>query len=388
MRKAAAPVLVLIALLAIVGTAVSTFAQSAMVDPFTTHTAHPDFIILKRGVTPNVGGGYSASQLRTAYGLAALKNKSTGITVAIIDACGNPHAQADLNQYDAAFGLPATTIKIVTPQGPPCSDPQGWGVETDLDIQMVHAMAPKASIVLEAAKSASFTNLDNAAKDAYTKQGAKVVSMSFGGGEFSGQTGAGGDGIFSAGNNQGVSFTASSGDSGCGAQYPAASPFVTSVGGTSLRTQPNGTYVSESAWSGSGGGLSAIEPRPAYQNGFNSNTKRAIPDVAMVADPNTGVAAYDSDLGGFFIVGGTSVAAPMWAGVLALADQKRATSMKNADNELYNVASNGSKYATDYHDITTGSSGGICKAHTGYDLVTGLGSAVANNLVPDLVTAP
>lgn len=389
MRKITASVLVLIALLAIAGSALSVFAQSATVDPFATHTAHPDFIVLRRGVSPNSGGGgYIPSQLRKAYGVATLKNKGKGVTVAIVDACGNSNVQADLNKYDATYHLPATTIKVVTPQGQPCSDPQGWGVETDLDVQMVHAMAPAATIVLEEAKSASFTNLDNAAKDAYTNQGATIVSMSFGGGEFSNETGSNGDGIFSAGNLRGVSFTASSGDSGCGAQYPAASPFVTSVGGTSLITQPDGTYVSESVWNGSGGGLSQFETRPSYQNGFNSNSKRGIPDVAMVADPNTGVEMYDSQIGGFLIVGGTSVAAPMWAGVLALANQKRASSMKNADVELYNVAGNASKYARDYHDVTIGSSGGNCNAGTGYDLVTGLGSAAANGLVPDLIAAP
>ncbi len=390
MRKITASVLVLVALIGVCGSAMAAFAQPASVDPFQVRTAHPDFIIL-RHPRPSSGGpaGFSPAQFRKAYGVDLLvKTKGKGITVAIIDACGNSHAQADLNKYDSTFGLPPTTIKIVTPQGTPCSDPGGWGIETDLDLQMVHAIAPKASIVLEAARTASFANLDNAAKDAYTNQGATVVSMSFGGGEFSGETGAKGDAIFSAGNTKGVSFTASSGDSGCGAQYPAASPFVTSVGGTTLTTQPDGAYTSETAWSGSGGGLSAFENRPSYQNGFNSNSKRSIPDVAMVADPNTGVAMYDTDQGGFIVVGGTSVAAPMWAGVLALANGKRVSTMKNADIELYHIAGNSSKYASDYHDITTGSAGGVCNAGKGYDLVTGLGSPAANDLVPDLITAP
>jgi subtilase family serine protease len=252
----------------------------------------------------------------------------------------------------------------------------------------VHAIAPQASIVLEAARSASFANLIAAVKDAYTNQGATVVSMSFGGSEFSGETGSTADGVFSNGNAKGVSFTASSGDSGCGTQYPATSPFVTSVGGTSLKVSSTGSYVSESAWNGSGGGLSAFESRPSYQNGFNSNSKRGIPDVAMVADPNTGVTIFDSDIGGFAVVGGTSVAAPMWAGVLALADAGRSSSMQNADNELYKVASSAAKYANDYHDVTTGSSGGSCNAGSGYGLVTGLGSPASNNLVPDLVAAP
>lgn len=389
MRKITASVLVLVAMLAVVGSAVAVFAKPA--DPNDAFTAHPDFIlkrVLGAAVPNSGGGGITPAQFRKAYGVSAFKDNGKGVTIAIVDACGNTGAQSDLNKYDSTYGLPATTIKVVQPQGTPCSDPGGWGVETDLDLQMAHAIAPAAKLVLEEAKSASGTNLFNAAKDAYTKRGATVVSMSFGGGEYSGETGSGADGIFSAGNAKGVSFTASSGDSGCGAQYPAASPFVTSVGGTSLTIKSDGTYVSESAWNGSGGGLSKFETRPTYQNGFNSNKQRGIPDIAMVADPNTGVSMYDAQVGGFIVVGGTSVAAPLWAGVLALADHGRTSSMKNADNELYSVAGNSSKYAKDYHDITNGGSGGNCTAGTGYDLVTGLGSPVSNSLVPDLIAAP
>ena len=388
MRKITASVLVLVAMLAVIGSATSLFAKNA--DPNAGVTEHPDFIIrsILGATVPNSGGGITPTQFRKAYGVSAFKDNGKGVTIAIVDACGNTGAQSDLNKYDSTYGLPAITIKVVKPEGPPCSDPNGWGVETDLDLQMAHAIAPKANLVLEEAASASGSNLFNAAKDAYTKQGATVVSMSFGGAEFSGETGANADGIFSTGNAKGVSFTASSGDSACGAQYPAASPFVTSVGGTSLKIKSNGTYVSESAWNGSGGGLSAFESRPSYQNGFNSNKQRGIPDVAMVADPNTGVSMYDAQVGGFLVVGGTSVAAPMWAGILALANHSRSSSMKNADKELYTVAGNSGKYAKDFHDITTGNSGGNCTAKKGYDLVTGLGSPVANALVPDLAAAP
>jgi subtilase family serine protease len=391
MRKTSVSVLVLLALLALVSVPLVVSAKGTAglsADPLATLYAHPDFIRKsKASISPNIAG-ISPTQFRKAYGISSVAQNGAGITIAIVDACGNPGAQADLNKYDTSFGLPAITIKVVKPQGTTCSDPNGWGVETDLDIQMAHAVAPGARIVLEAAKSASFANLIAAAKNAYTKQGATIVSMSFGGGEFSGETGTTADGVFSTGNAKGVSFTASSGDSGCGAQYPAASPFVTSVGGTSLTIQSNGTYVSESAWNGSGGGISAFESRPSYQNGFNGNSRRGIPDVAMVADPNTGVSMYDQQVGGFIVVGGTSVAAPLWAGVVALANSGRSGTMKNADNELYNVASNATKYATDYHDVITGSSGGSCTTGTGYDLVTGLGSPVSNNLVPDLITAP
>jgi subtilase family serine protease len=390
MRTITASVLVLVALLAVIGSAVSAFAKAPSVsaNPLVVY-AHTHFKVKAIRVKPfSAGAGFTPKQFDKAYGISALsKTKGKGITVAIIDACGNPNVQSDLNTYDLTYGLPATTVKVVTPEGTPCSDPQAWGVETDLDVQMVHAVAPKAHIVLEAAKSATLKDLLTAAQDAYTKQGASVVSMSFGGSEFSGETAANVDGIFSAGVNQGVTFTASSGDSGCGAQYPAASPFVVSVGGTSLKVDSNGSYVSESAWNGSGGGLSAFENRPSYQDGFNSDSKRGIPDVAMVADPNTGVSVYDTDTGGFIVIGGTSVAAPMWAGITVLADGKRVSHFQNADYVLYSMVGNSANYASDFHDVTTGSSGGNCAAGTGYDLVTGLGSPAAAGLIPGLVGA-
>jgi len=390
MRTITALVLVLVALLAVIGSAVSAFAKAPSVsaNPLVIY-AHTHFKVKAIRVKPfSAGAGFTPKQFDKAYGIAALsKTKGKGITVAIIDACGNPNVQSDLNTYDLTYGLPATTVKVVTPEGTPCSDPQAWGVETDLDVQMVHAVAPKAHIVLEAAKSASLKDLLTAVQDAYTKQGASVVSMSFGGSEFSGETAANVDGIFSAGVNKGVTFTASSGDSGCGAQYPAASPFVVSVGGTSLKVDSNGSYVSESAWNGSGGGLSAFENRPSYQDGFNSDSKRGIPDVAMVADPNTGVSVYDTDTGGFIVIGGTSVAAPMWAGITVLADGKRASHFQNADYELYSMVGNSANYASDFHDVTTGSSGGNCSTGPGYDLVTGLGSPAAAGLIPGLVGA-
>jgi subtilase family serine protease len=391
MRKASVFVPVLLVLFTMLSVPFAVSAKGTTgfsSDPLSTLYASPDFI--RKGnasISPDIAG-ISPTQFRKAYGISSVAQNGKGITIAIVDACGNTGAQSDLNKYDTTFGLPATTIRVVKPQGTTCSDPMGWGVETDLDVQMAHAVATGAKIVLEEAKSASFANLFGAVKDAYTKRGATIVSMSFGGGEFPGETGVGADGIFSTGNGKGVSFTASSGDSGCGAQYPAASPFVTSVGGTSLTIKSNGTFVSESAWSGSGGGISSFESRPSYQNGFNGSKQRGIPDVAMVANPNTGVIVYDKQVGGFVIVGGTSVAAPMWAGVLALTNSGRSSNMHNADNELYGVASSATKYAKDYHDVATGGSGGSCKAGKGYDLVTGLGSPVSNTLVPDLIAAP
>ncbi len=359
MRKISASLLVLIAILTVFGSAVSALARPAdTVDPFQTNLAYTHLVIKNLHAIANSGsGGFTPAQLRKAYGVDALVNtKGKGITVAIIDACGNPHAQADLDHYDSTYGLPATTIKVVTHGGTPCTPLDVWSVETDLDIQMVHAIAPKASIVLEVARGATLFNLDNAAKDAYTNQGATVVSMSFGGLEFPGEIGPNGDGIFTA------------------------------VGGTTLKTRPGGTYISESASPGSGGGLSKYESRPLYQDGFNSNAQRGIPDVAMIDSP--GVSMYDSDFGGFIVAAGTSVSAPLWAGVLVLANGKRSHTMMNANIELYSVAGHPVKYTSDYHDITTGRPNSSCKAASGYDLATGLGTPLANRLVPDLIAAP
>ncbi len=396
MRKLTASMLVVVALLAVCATAFTFLSaggrtKAALTDDFSGHTAKNPLHIHHFSHNSS-GGGLSPAQFRKAYGVDQLANNGAGITVAIVDAYGNPNAQTDLNAYDKAFGLPTGIVTTIYPQGKPATVDQGWALETDLDVQMVHAIAPQAKILLEAAKSPTNANLFNAVKDAYTKRGAKIISMSFGGNESPGETSANADGIFAAGNARGVSFIASSGDSGTGAQYPAASPYVTSVGGTSLNTQTNGRYVSETAWSGSGGGLSAYENAPGYQAGFNNNAKRGIPDVAMIADPATGVAVYDSfgynGQKGFIVLGGTSVAAPMFAGVLALVDQGRAHTLKNADSEIYATAK--THYATDFHDIVSGNNGAcgaICNAHAGYDYVTGLGSPVANKLVSDLIAA-
>ena len=395
MRKFTAPVLVSLALLAVCATAFSVLSRggttkAALVDNFSRQVAqHP---LRLRHFSPNSGSGLTPTQFRKAYGIDLLINNGAGVTVAVIDAYGNPKVQTDLNKYDQTYGLPNTTITTIYPQGNVGSVDEGWALETDLDVQMVHAIAPKANIVLEAARTPTDADLYAAVKDAYTKHGASVVSMSFGGSESASETGALGDGIFATGNAKGVSFTASSGDSGTGAQYPASSPYVTSVGGTTLKVRSDGSYMSETAWSGSGGGLSAYEKVPVYQIGINKSKQRGVPDVAMVADPNTGVNMYDSfgynGQKGFFILGGTSVAAPLFAGVLALVNQSRASTLKNANVEIYATAK--TQYHTDFHDILSGnngSCGSICNAHKGYDYVTGLGSPVVYKLVPALIAA-
>ncbi len=396
MRKITPSLLILVALIALCGTAVSAFArQPAPGQPFNEMVHHNARVYLQvqkwNAHSFHGGGGLTATKLRTAYGLNRLANQGSGVTVAVVDAFGNPNAQADLNKFSATFGLPSAPVRIVYPQGKPASFNQGWALESNLDIQMVHAMAPNANIVLEAARSATFADIMGAVKDAYTHRNASIVSMSFGGSEFPQETSAGADGILAAGSRAGVTFTVSSGDRGAGAQYPAASPFVTAVGGTTLHVNKNGAYLSETAWSGSGGGLSVFEKRPAYQRGFNGATGRGVPDVAMAANPKIGIVVFDSfgynGQSGFFSVGGTSASAPMFAGVLALSKQL-SRRIVNANSELYQLAH--IRYRADFRDITSGNNGTCgpeCQAGPGYDFVTGLGSPVANTLVPDIAAA-
>jgi subtilase family serine protease len=251
--------------------------------------------------------------------------------------------------------------------------------------------ARDATIMLAVASSARITDLV-AAIDAAVNAGATVVSMSWGGSEFSSEST-----YESHFTQNGVTFLASSGDNGAGPSWPAASPSVVSVGGTSLSVDSVGNRTStEVAWSGSGAGFSGYFSRPAYQNNWQSYSTRAFPDVSLVADPNTGVAVYNSTSyqgqKGWFQVGGTSASCPMWAAIIALANEQRvkATPSKptltGSDAALYAVAAGtgvaGSIDANFFFDITLGSNG--YSAGTGYDEVTGLGTPKAVKVVPGL----
>jgi subtilase family serine protease len=182
-----------------------------------------------------------------------------------------------------------------------------------------------------------------------------------------------------------VAFVASAGDDGAEALWPGTSPTVLSVGGTSLNLTNTGAYGSETAWSSSGGGLSSFEPEPSYQTGVQSTGWRSVPDVAYNADPNTGVAVYDSvpqdGQSGWVQMGGTSAGAPQWAALIAIADQGSALSHRvgidNAAAAIYALPS------SDFHDITQGSNGNA--ATVGYDQVTGRGTPIANLVIGDLV---
>ncbi|MCM2532975.1 S53 family peptidase [Neobacillus pocheonensis] len=349
--------------------------------------AHPPIHIKNNGATPTYLNGYTPAKIKKAYGLDQLTSTGYGQTIAIVDAYGSPTISNDLQVFNQQFGLSATSLTIAYPNGKPNKTDGGWALETALDVEWAHAIAPQAKILLVVAKSASISNLFSAV-DYATSQGAQVVSNSWGGSEFSGE--ASYDSHFQ---HKGVVYVASSGDNGSGMSWPASSPNVLSVGGTNLQLDSTGTYLGESAWSGSGGGTSTYETRPSYEDLWQTvvGTHRGSPDVSWNADPNTGVAVYDSTIDsgqkGWFQVGGTSFGAPCWSAMIALADQGRTSPLTslNTISQLYVIAgtTNSTGYSTNYHDILAGGNGGY-SSQAGYDLVTGIGSPKADSLIPAL----
>ena len=326
-------------------------------------SAHPLMHVRPMAATPSPNA-LTPTQIRSAYGLPSAGG--AGTTIAIVDAYDDPNVLNDLNVFSTQYGLlpisfvehkMATTISVDT----------GWALETSLDVQWAHAIAPNATILLVEARSNSLSDLLAAVSYATSQPNVVAVSMSWGGSEFSTETLY--DSYFSS---SGITFFASSGDSGAGVIWPSSSPNVVAVGGTTLKFV-SGSVV-ETGWSGSGGGVSRYEPKPAYQTNFGlSSSMRAVPDVSYDADPNTGVPVYDS-LGysgqyGWFQVGGTSAGAPQWAAIHALG-------LTTSNNNFYQDAKS-SAYASYFRDITSGSNG--YPAGPGYDYVTGLGSPLTTN---------
>jgi subtilase family serine protease len=293
-----------------------------------------------------------------------------GQTVAIVDAYDDPSAESDLAVYRSYFGLPPCTtangcFRKVGQTGSaayPRRD-SSWAQEISLDLDMVSAICPNCKILLVEANSASMPDLGTAVNTA-VGLGANVVSNSYGGSESTSESSW--DAYF---NHPGVAITFSSGDNGYGAEYPASSRYVTAVGGTSLTRASSSRGWTETAWSGSGSGCSAYEPKPSWQTDTGC-TKRTVADVAAVADPHTGVAVYDSyRVGGWAVFGGTSVASPIVASVLALAGN--AGSIAGASFAY--------GHTSGLFDVTSGSNGAcggsyLCTGEVGYDGPTGLGT--------------
>jgi len=358
--------------------------------PVAPVTFHPTLITAATpyGYTP-ADTSFTPANLRHAYGLDLLTGDGTGQTIAIIGAYDYPTAFTDLQAFDQQYGLPdPPSFRRVAQDGSTSNYPVGtsqiWAEEAALDVQWSHAMAPGANILLVEASSNSYSDLFAGAVNwARNQPGVSVVSMSFGQtgtGEFSTETPY--DQWFTTPTNHaGVTFVASTGDSGHSASYPAVSRNVVAVGGTNL-TLSGGDYAGESGWVGSSGGFSSYEAKPSYQFGLAlaaNSTKRAAPDIALMASPGEAVV-----YGGQWVsLYGTSLSAPLFAGMLAVADQLRVANGLTALNGRDTLLKLYSAPAADFHDITQGGNYDN-SAGTGYDLATGLGSPAANLLLPDL----
>ncbi len=375
---------------------------------------------------------YTPAQIRAAYGLPALPLAGTtptalqaaqlgaGQTIYIVDAMHDPNAAAELAAFNTKFGLPACTAKVIgvttalplaapaagsgctfsvvysTPAGgmtatAPAFD-AGWATEIALDVQWAHATAPLARIVLIEAADATTTSLLGAVKLA-NAMGPGAVSMSFGGNEGNWTTS-----VDSAFAGAGMTYLAATGDSGAGVSWPAVSPRVVAVGGTTLAAAGVGTR-SETGWSSGGGGISAYVATPAWQAntvpGVGTLAHRAVADVAFNANPSTGqyvaVIAPGGSTASWLSAGGTSLSTPQWAGIIAMANAVRAQSAKaalGAPHELLyrQIASVPGTYAAAFGDITAGANGSCatCIAKTGFDTVTGLGTPNVSALLAAL----
>jgi hypothetical protein len=320
---------------------------------------------LTRMATPS---GYGPSDLRSAYKVTG--TGSSSYTIAIVDAYGYTNAEKDLATYRSQYGLPACTtangcFKKVNEKGLTSSYPRndtGWDQEQALDLDMASAMCPNCKILLVQANTSSLSDLATAVNTA-ARLGAKAISNSYGGGE------SGTSSYESAYNHSGVAITVSSGDSGYGVQFPASSPHVTAVGGTSLKRASNTRGWAETVWNGAGSGCSAVYSKPSWQKD-GLCARRTVADVSAVADPNTGVAVYgpaSRTRTGWMIFGGTSVAAPLVAGVYG-ANGGTATYGQDPYNHVSAL-----------FDVTSGSNGScggsyLCTGVSGFDGPTGLGT--------------
>jgi subtilase family serine protease len=311
--------------------------------------------------------------LQNAYQLPSA-TLGAGKTVAIVDAYDAPNAEADLGVYRATYHLsPCTTANgcfrkvnqngAATPPSPNAS----WAEEISLDVDMVSAGCPKCNILLVEASSNSLSDLLTAETTA-KNLGANVISNSWGAGESRFEVSS-----FDPLLPTKVAITASAGDAGYGTSWPAASPNVVAVGGTSLVTDSSGRGWSEKVWKGTGSGCSSYEGKPSWQHDTGCS-KRTIGDVAAVADPATGVVVYDSYSDpGWMAFGGTSVASPLVASVYALAgyDGTSPTAVPAASLPYGTPSA--------LFDVTSGSNGScspayLCTGEVGYDGPTGLGT--------------
>jgi subtilase family serine protease len=320
-----------------------------------------------------------------------------GQVIAIVSAYNYPTALADFNVFSNQFGLPLecstnvfaatnSVFQLVNARGTQPSLDTGWAMESALDIQWAHAMAPGAKIVLVQSGSSTFIDLFQAVDVANTIPNVQVVSMSWGQYEFYGET------TFDVHLKMpGIVYVASAGDVGGNTLYPSVSQYVISTGGTKLNRNQCGEFVSEIGWTNGGGGPSIFVSIPAYQAAqptivAKCGNLRGTPDVAFDADPTSGVAIYDSTpyngILGWTTIAGTSLSAPCWAGIIACINERRNKPIASTAEFLAILYStlNSRHYTNYFNDIIYGEAGGI-SCTIGCDFVTGLGSPNIRNLI-------
>lgn len=383
---------------------------------------------------------YSPQEIRRAYNVTPLLNAGytgKGQTIVIIDSYGSPTIRQDLKTFDAGFGLPdPPSFRILAPLGTIAYNPKlnpdqpGWAYETSLDVEWSHAMAPDANIVLMTSPVDETQGVQGMPEFLYLEKYAvnhnlgKIISQSWGTTENTLFTPGGrqilnqfNDFYHQATTQDGVTFFASAGDNGTGnpdingkiypfptVGFPASSPYVTAVGGTSLYASTSGDYQHETVWDevarsggATGGGISQYFNEPNYQqaNLPGSVQKkldgyRGLPDISWNADPFTGILIYESfaSPAGYVIIGGTSEGSPQWAGVIADTNQLVGHTVGFINPALYELG-NSSDAAESYHDITVGNNGynGVpgYNATPGWDLATGWGTPKTANFVSELI---
>ena len=345
--------------------------------------------------------GVTPAQLQTAYGLNAItfmngRIKGTGLgqTIAIVDAYHAPNIVSDLTAFDAKYGI----INPVVTATPGATGSRGqivpsfsvvnlggattnavWNLEAALDVEMAHAVAPGANIVLVEARSGSLADLLAAINVAKAIPSVSTITMSFNSGEFSNEQRF--DNYFTTpAGHVGITYLASAGDNGAGAEWPAASPNVIGVGGTSLNISSTSSRAHESAWIHTGGATSQYVPKPSYQGSVVPGTFRSAPDVSLDADTATGVVVVSE--GREILVGGTSLSSPIWAALIAIADQGRFISGQGSlDGATQTLPALYNAPPSSFYDVTTG-----VRTARGYDTSTGLGTPNARTLVGYLAT--
>ncbi len=346
----------------------------------TPHSIYRPLSTTNPGVPP-----FAPSDLWKAYNFLPLYSrgiKGNGTAIAIIDAFGNPSILSDLASFDSLTGLPPATVNQYFPLGVPKFRNTGWAVETSLDVEWAHAIAPAATIDLVIAPDSKLGSLFGAISFVASSLPSEVaVSMSFGlseslyptTGSF---TISATHQLFATIVSHGTTPVASSGDSGasscCNIQYPSSDPLVLAVGGTSLTLNSTASYVAESAWTGSTAGASIVFTKPSYQQGLGDSMRDTV-DVSYDADPNSGVLVVEG--GSLFQVGGTSAGAPQWAALIALTNQANGQKYGSVSDKLYKISN--------YHDVISGSDG-FFSATKGWDYPTGLGTPNADGLTSAL----